>query len=277
MRQYISAQADRQIPVGYSSADVSENIEQQANYFACGADQWARSDFFAFNDYSWCSPSSLERSGWSAKIETYSDYSLPMFLSEYGCITNQRTWGEVEALYSPEVTVAWSGGLAYEYTLEANGYGLVEGSGNNIQPNGDFRRLKQAFENTPNPTGDGNARTNTSPPQCPPESEEWEVSTTNLPVIPQGARKYMRNGAGKGPGLGGDESSHWMGEPSETSPNLSDGEEVSDNPAGTGSPSGGSSGNSTSGEDSENAAGSVSGASTALFAFALTAVVAFFA
>lgn len=32
MRQYISAQADRQIPVGYSSADVAENIEQQANY-----------------------------------------------------------------------------------------------------------------------------------------------------------------------------------------------------------------------------------------------------
>lgn len=36
MRQYISAQADRAIPVGYSSADVAENIEQQANYFACG-------------------------------------------------------------------------------------------------------------------------------------------------------------------------------------------------------------------------------------------------
>ena len=47
MKQYISGHADRQIPVGYSSADVAENIESQALYFACGEDEWARSDFFA--------------------------------------------------------------------------------------------------------------------------------------------------------------------------------------------------------------------------------------
>ena len=280
MKQYLSAQSDRQIPVGYSSADVAENIEQQANYFACGEDDWARSDFFAFNDYSWCSPSNLQRSGWADKVETYSSYPLPMFLSEYGCITNQRTWGEVEALYSPEVTRAWSGGLAYEYTLEANGYGLVEQSGNGVSPNGDFRRLREAFSNTQNPSGNGGASDNNPIPDCPPSSEEWEVDTTNLPVIPQGAKKYMKNGAGDGPGLGGDESSHWMGTPSETSPNLSDGEEVSENAAGTGnSPSsdGSTSGNSSSGGDDENAGASFSGASTAFSAFVLTGLVAFFA
>lgn len=203
-----------------------------------------------------------------------------MFLSEYGCITNQRTWGEVEALYSSEVTGSWSGGLAYEYTLEANGYGLVEESGNGVTPNGDFRRLKEAFNRTSNPSGDGGARTQTSVPNCPPEDKEWAVSTDKLPVIPRRAARMMQEGAGEGPGLGGKESSHWGGQTSETSANLSDGEAVSDNPAGTGSPGGGSGGSSNSSSSSsdggENAAGSLSGASTAMFAFALTAVVAFF-
>lgn len=123
MKQYIAAQADRPIPVGYSAADVAENIEPQALYFACGDDQWARSDFFAFNDYSWCDPSDFVTSGWNKKVETYKNYSLPLFLSEYGCITNTREWNEVKALYSTNMTSVYSGGLAYEYTLEANGYG----------------------------------------------------------------------------------------------------------------------------------------------------------
>ena len=75
MRQYIAAQADRSIPVGYSAADVAENIQPQALYFACGEDETARADFFAFNDYSWCDPSSFTQSGWDRKVETYSNYS----------------------------------------------------------------------------------------------------------------------------------------------------------------------------------------------------------
>jgi len=284
MRQYISAQAARPIPVGYSSADVAENIEQQALYFACGEDEWARSDFFAFNDYSWCSPSDLQTSGWATKVETYSDYPLPMFLSEYGCNTNTRQWDEVEALYSSDVTGSWSGGLAYEYTVEANEYGLVEQGSNGVEPNADFQRLKKAFAGTPNPSGDGGARSQTEIPECPAEDEEWAVSTENLPKIPAKAVKYMKNGAGEGPGIDGEESSQWMGTPSETSPNLSDGESVSENAAGTGnSPSNGQgsgsgSSNSTSEEEStnENAAISMSGAGSAMFAFALTTVVAFF-
>ncbi|CRK39993.1 hypothetical protein BN1723_018752, partial [Verticillium longisporum] len=42
-----------QIPVGYSAADISANVWQAADYFNCGSDD-ARSDFWAFNDYSWC-------------------------------------------------------------------------------------------------------------------------------------------------------------------------------------------------------------------------------
>jgi len=280
MRQYISKQADRAIPVGYSSADVAENIEQQANYFACGEDEWARSDFFAFNDYSWCSPSTLQTSGWATKVETYSDYSLPMFLSEFGCITNTRKWDEIAALYSDEVAAAWSGGLAYEYTLEENGYGLVELKGGKVTPNNDFDRLKDAYANTTNPTGPAGARKDTQAPDCPPKSKEWAVDTLNLPAIPQPAKKFMNDGAGKGPGLGGD-GSHWGGTASSTSPDLSDGEETSEN-LGNGSPSSGTSSAASGGssnsteEQGENAAVSVSGASSAMFGFVLMALVAFF-
>ena len=240
MKQYISNHADRTIPVGYSSADVAENIESQALYFACGEDEWARSDFFAFNDYSWCEPSSFTQSGWNVKVRTYGDYSLPLFLSEFGCITNTRTWGEIEALYSPKMTIAYSGGLVYEYTLEANGYGLVAvGSNGNVVPNEDFRRLQQAYEETPNPSGDGGARRDTDVPECPLQTRQWNVDTEKLPVMPTGAEKYMQTGAGKGPGLGGD-GSQWAGTPSETSPDLSDGVTESE------------SGNESSGSDSSN-------------------------
>lgn len=223
IKNYIRAQAPREIPVGYSSADVAENIEAQALYFACGEDEVARSDFFAFNDYSWCDPSSFEQSGWDKKVETYKNYSLPIFLSEFGCITNRRDWGEIEALYSPEMTIAYSGGLAYEYTLEDNGYGLVEWNNGQVEPNDDFDRLAAAFAATPAPSGDGGARRGEREvPDCPAESDEWQVSTNLLPAMPEGAEQYMENGAGDGPGLEG-EGSQWHGTPSTTDPDLSNG------------------------------------------------------
>lgn len=227
MKNYIRAQSSRPIPVGYSSADVAENIESQALYFACGEDEIARSDFFAFNDYSWCDPSSFTQSGWDKKVETYSNYSVPLFLSEFGCITNTREWNEIAALYSDKMTGAYSGGLAYEYTLEANGYGLVENVNGQIQPNEDFDRLKEAYANTPNPSGDGGARRQTSIPECPAETEEWQVGTTLLPEMPENARQYFEDGAGTGPGLEGD-GSQWAGEPSSTEPDLSNGVATTD-------------------------------------------------
>jgi hypothetical protein len=248
MRNYIRAQAPRKIPVGYSSADVAENIESQALYFACGEDEVARSDFFAFNDYSWCDPSDFQKSGWDKKVETYKNYSLPLFLSEFGCITNRRDWEEIKSLYTDDMTAVYSGGLAYEYTLEANGYGLVkQGSDGKAVPNDDYERLKKAYAATPNPTGDAGARRDsTTVPQCPPETDEWQVSTTNLPEMPEGAQKFFKDKAGTAPGLKG-EGSQWAGTPSKTQPDLSDGVASSKpQPANYGSGSSGS-GNSTGG------------------------------
>lgn len=47
MRRYMKARGHRQIPVGYSAADVSTNRMQAAAYFNCGSDE-ERSDFFGF-------------------------------------------------------------------------------------------------------------------------------------------------------------------------------------------------------------------------------------
>jgi hypothetical protein len=214
MKNYIASRASRKIPVGYSAADVAENIEFQALFFNCGTDD-ERSDFFAFNDYSWCDPSSFTQSGWDQKVQTYQDYSKPIFLSEFGCITNTREWGEIEALYSTNMTSVYSGGLAYEYTVEPNGYGLVEvGSNGQVQTNEDFDRLKDAYAATSNPSGNGGYQENGEASECPSENEEWEVTSTLLPAIPEKAKAFMQDGAGEGPGLEGD-GSHFAGEESQ--------------------------------------------------------------
>ena len=77
IRQYIRNRGYRSIPVGYSAADVDANRYEMATYMNCGTDD-ERSDFFAFNDYSWCNPSSYTTSGWSKKVEQYGNYSIPL-------------------------------------------------------------------------------------------------------------------------------------------------------------------------------------------------------
>jgi hypothetical protein len=231
MKAYIKSRKYRQVPVGYSSADVAENIEQQALYFDCGSDD-ERADFFAFNDYSWCEPSNFVQAGWDKKVETYKNYGKPIFLSEFGCITNKRTWGEIGALYSDKMTSVYSGGLVYEYTVEPNGYGLVEvGSGGKIQPNDDFDRLKAAYKKTPVPASDGGFRSTTKASQCPPADDQWEVSGTGIPDTPEPAMKLMQKGAGTGPGLSG-EGSQWAGTGSKTTPSSDGGFPASTNAPG---------------------------------------------
>jgi 1,3-beta-glucanosyltransferase GAS5 len=77
MKSYIASRGYRSIPVGYSAADVSDNRFQMAEYMNCGSDD-IRSNFYAFNDYSWCDPSSFTQSGWDAKVQQYTGYSIPL-------------------------------------------------------------------------------------------------------------------------------------------------------------------------------------------------------
>lgn len=124
-------------------------------------------------------------------------------MSEYGCITNTRTFEEVSALYNTEMTGVFSGGLVYEYSEEGNGYGLVTIDGDTVTPNSDFTYLSSAYAAATNPSGDGGATSTSAATTCPTESSEWDVSGDALPAIPSAAEKYMSTGAGTGPGLDG--------------------------------------------------------------------------
>ena len=203
MKTYIGDQKLRQIPVGYSAADVTTNRYQTALFMNCGTDD-ERSDFFAFNDYSWCDPSSFTTSGWDQKVALFANYSLPIFLSEYGCNTNTRTFQEVASLYSTQMSSVYSGGLVYEYSNEVSNYGLVTISGSTVSTRPDFDALKTAFSNQPDPSGDGNYKSNPGGPNaCPAQSSTWQVSGDALPATPPRAVKYFSQGAGTGPGLKG--------------------------------------------------------------------------
>lgn len=210
MKTYIQAQSPRSIPVGYSAADIAVNRWEQMQYFNCGDDENARLDMFGMNDYSWCGDSSFVQSGWSANVQQYSSYSVPLFLSEFGCnLVTPREFTEVKALYNTEMTSVYSGGLVYEYSQEASNYGLVEINGDNITTLQDYTNLKNAFASTPDPTGTGGATTSNKIAQCPPQSSDWAVDPdAALPAMPQGAETYIKNGAGKPLGLNGP-STQW--------------------------------------------------------------------
>lgn len=77
MKSYIASRGYRSIPVGYSAADVESNRYEMAQFMNCGTDD-ERSDFFAFNDYSWCDPSSFTTSGWDKKMELFKGYGIPI-------------------------------------------------------------------------------------------------------------------------------------------------------------------------------------------------------
>lgn len=210
LKQYRDSRGYRAIPIGYSAADVDSNRYEMAEYMNCGTDD-QRSDFFAFNDYSWCDPSSYTQSGWSQKVELFGNYSLPIFLSEYGCITNKREFEEVTALYNEEMTGVYSGGLVYEYSQESNNYGLVEISGSTVTPTSDFTALQSQLAANKAPSGDGGYKSNGTASTCPDSSDTFKISEAGftgeeLPAIPSGAVKYMSSGAGDGPGLTGDGS-----------------------------------------------------------------------
>jgi len=204
MRQYIGSRGYRQIPVGYSAADVNSNRLEMAEYMNCGSDD-ERSDFFAFNDYSWCDPSSFQISGWDQKVKNFTNYGIPLFLSEYGCNTNTRKFEEVAALYNTEMTSVYSGGLVYEYSEEGSNYGLVTltgtGSAATVSLKPDFTALQTAYKGTANPSGDGGYNSTGGASGCPVQSANWNVTSDALPAIPSAALTYMKNGAGKGVGL----------------------------------------------------------------------------
>ncbi|KAL8749413.1 MAG: hypothetical protein Q9184_006817, partial [Pyrenodesmia sp. 2 TL-2023] len=211
IKQYMGNRGYRAIPVGYSAADIDDNRIEAAHYFNCGTDD-ERSDFFAFNDYSWCDPSTYDAS-YKKKVDALADYSVPIFLSEFGCIDTKtgRKFGEIESLYSETMSPVYSGGLVYEYTVEGQGdqqkYGLVEiQSSSSVKEDPDFALYRDALARSPAPTGDGGYKTNLPKSECPARSDTWLVDSDGLPAMPPKAKAFFQSGAGQGVGLTGDGS-----------------------------------------------------------------------
>ncbi|KAL8987115.1 MAG: hypothetical protein Q9177_003652 [Variospora cf. flavescens] len=208
IKQYIGNRGYRKIPVGYSAADIDENRIETAHYLNCGSDD-ARSDFFAFNDYSWCDPSTFEEA-YKEKVDAFADYSIPIFLSEFGCVdtVSGRKFGEIPSLYSEKMSPVYSGGLVYEYTKEGDAkqrrYGLIDvKSRESADESPDFNLLANAFEANPPPSGDGGYKPSGEPSECPAQSSSWDVENNDLLEMPPKARAFFENGAGEGVGLEG--------------------------------------------------------------------------
>ncbi|WQF85516.1 Putative glucanosyltransferase, glycoside hydrolase superfamily [Colletotrichum destructivum] len=206
VKNYMASRGLRHVPIGYSAADVAANRMETAAYFNCGSDD-ARSDFFAFNDYSWCN-TDFEVAGWDVKVKNFTDYGLPIFISEYGCTTNGRDFNELKALMSDQMTGVYSGGLMYEYSLEESDWGIVKLDGNNVQELDEYAKFKAALSKYPSPVGDGGAAMTTHAVDCPTSGAAWLINSDAIPTMPKKAEDYMKNGAGDGPGLKGS-GSQW--------------------------------------------------------------------
>lgn len=99
----------------------------------------------------------------------------------------------------------YSGGLVYEYSMEDSKYGLVKIKGSSVEELDDFTTLKNAYANATDPSGDGGYKKDGGASSCPSESKSWNVTMSDdkLPAFPSGASEFLKDGAGKGPGLKG--------------------------------------------------------------------------
>ncbi|ANB12378.1 Gas4p [Sugiyamaella lignohabitans] len=176
---YISNHSPRKIPVGYSAADDLRFRISLAHYLECG-DEFTSADFYGVNSYQWCGHQSFTSSGYDSLVADYKDYSLPIFLSEYGCnAVYPRLFQEVLALYTPEMTEVFSGGLVYEFTQEPNNYGLVElDQSGNAYTIGEFDTLKEKF-NQVNGFEPRTPQENSRPTIC---KEEYDNINLEIPI-----------------------------------------------------------------------------------------------
>ncbi|KAK9765873.1 40S ribosomal protein S27 [Basidiobolus ranarum] len=178
----------RYIPIGYSTNDDADIRLDIAHYFNCGDDS-ERADFYGYNIYSWCGDqATFQSSGFADRTKEYADYSIPIFLSEYGCNTSGvRSFHEVKSIYGPDMEDTFSGGIVYEYSQEDNNYGLVNiSSSGEVTKRPDYDNYKNALSavspkvlNMDTFSADPNRK----PSQCPQVGAAWKAST-KLPSTP---------------------------------------------------------------------------------------------
>ncbi|KAK2799108.1 hypothetical protein FQN50_008614 [Emmonsiellopsis sp. PD_5] len=205
MKDYIAKHADRAIPVGYSAADVRDILADTWEYMSCEieSEPSSRSDFFGLNSYSWCGDASYKSSGYDVLVKQFSETTLPVFFSEYGCNeVKPRIFTEVAALYGKEMTSALGGGLVYEYSHEENEYGLVELNENNTATLLiDYENLMEQYSKIDvnllqslDPAG-----ASIKPKKCSPKliSSKTFSKDFEIPKMPPGVESMIKNGIKK--------------------------------------------------------------------------------
>jgi len=188
------ARGYRPIPVSYSAGDVAEYRVLTADYLACGEAEDAI-DIYGMNIYSWCGNSSYYKSGYDKLYEEFQKLNIPVLFSETGCKPNEgtgnRDFAEVSTMLGPVFQALFSGVVVYEWTMEPNGYGIVEYSNdrNTGFPStlNDYNALATVFS-TANPIGTSMEayKPSNSAPSCPTSdsSAGWLVdANAALPTI----------------------------------------------------------------------------------------------
>ncbi|KAF1941133.1 hypothetical protein EJ02DRAFT_210312 [Clathrospora elynae] len=206
MKTYRTSKGYRNIPIGYSAADIASLRPMLQNYLACGTNVSEHIDFFSLNAYSWCGASSYQQSGYNMLEQNSESLHIPIFMSETGCNTARpRDFKDQEALFG-QMSDVWSGSIIYEWIEEQNSYGLISygphvdpaspsappdgfpRSGTPIPIKPDFPNLSAVWA-TLNPTGVKAADyTPTNGPVVCPDytSGVWEVNPTSpLPTLGQ--------------------------------------------------------------------------------------------
>lgn len=197
VKGYISARGYRRtLGVGYATADVPTR-DELAHYFACEPGNSGNStqiDYWGYNVYSWCGDSNYASSSYGERVEFFSDYPVPVFFAEYGCIegleseggATNRPFTEVQVLFG-NMTSVFSGGIVYEWFMGANNYGLVELTDNDasVSPYPDFTSLQSQLASiSPTITQRSAYTPANSAPACPTVDASWQAEASPLPPSP---------------------------------------------------------------------------------------------
>lgn len=226
VKAYRNSKNYRNIPVGYSAADISSLRPMLQNYLACGTNSSESLDFFSLNAYEWCgTASSYTISGYSELTANATTYNIPIFLSETGCIKPRpRTFEDQAAIFGNKMTPYWSGAIIYEWIEEANDYGLVsygkkvDPTASDAPPDGytrsgtptpispDFTYLSNQWKTlTPSGVKESDYTPTLTPPPCPAyTSGVWEVNGgVALPSLGQTFDAAIQSSITKGTAAGG--------------------------------------------------------------------------
>lgn len=204
VKAYRNAKGYRNIPVGYSAADIASLRPMLQNYLACGTNSSEAVDYYCLNAYEWCGASSYLQSGYQGLTTDIQNYNIPIFFSETGCNTNPpRTFDDQAAIFGPDMSPYWSGAIIYEWIEETNNFGIVNygakvdpslaadgfprsGTPTPISP--DFTNLQNQWKTlTPSGVKESAYSPTLTAPACPPQtSGVWEVAgNVALPALGQ--------------------------------------------------------------------------------------------